>query len=105
MDVILGFTRPIVEALSNRDSNTNVNLKGDTMGLGREADLGKKEDDGTIKSVPEGETLLGHLVKETDDKTVITGETLNILIAGAFTFFSIPRIPLFLPFPLRIVMN
>jgi len=87
MDVILGFIRPIVEeALRNRDSTAN--FKGEKegeMGVGREVDLGEKEEDGTMKSVPEGETLLGHLVKETDDKTVITDETLNILIAGRDT--------------------
>ena len=50
-----------------------------------------------MKSVPEGETLLGHLVKETDDRDVIKDETLNILIAGEYSRFFLfeCRLPFF----------
>lgn len=82
MRVILNFIEPIVaEALKKRQAEGLAN--GRRKSVTRRAS--EKPDDGSVMAVPEGETLLGHLVKETDDKNVITDETLNILIAGRDT--------------------
>jgi len=89
MSVIKGFIGPIVEdALKEREERKRAYLE-EMMG-GEKARAGDEKvdvsvDEGGVKSVPEGETLLGHLVKETDDKDVIADETINILIAGRDT--------------------
>jgi len=86
MDHIRDYINPIIEeALRNREvdekSNRSV-LNG--AGVGGENEMEKEEESAT-GTVSEGETLLSHLVKETDDKTIITDETFNILIAGRDT--------------------
>ncbi|KAJ7031177.1 cytochrome P450 [Mycena alexandri] len=47
--------------------------------------LAKKVEGSTLKSKPEAETLLSHLLLGTDDRQIIRDEILNILVAGRDT--------------------
>lgn len=67
MKVINAFTNPILQAKLKEKREGRLNLKEKSEGN------------------EEGETLLDHLVRFSDDETVIKDELLNILIAGRDT--------------------
>ncbi|KAJ3824548.1 cytochrome P450 monooxygenase pc-1 [Lentinula raphanica] len=69
MKIINAFIQPIVnEAVAK---------------LKNQERLGEKK--GPVEEIDENETLLDHLVKQTDDPVILKDETLNILIAGRDT--------------------
>jgi hypothetical protein len=73
MDIVRDYLEPIVEEalVKHREEK-----EGESKGVIQHTDDEKDAASG------ERETLLGHLVKETTDKTLIMDETLNILLAG-----------------------
>lgn len=90
MEVIRGYIGPIVESAVRKKGGQNcvTNRCNDNVDIDRSEkrfDKEEKAEEGALMSVLEGETLLGHLVKQTDDESVIIDETLNILIAGAYS--------------------
>ncbi|KAJ3800615.1 cytochrome P450 monooxygenase pc-1 [Lentinula aff. detonsa] len=69
MKIINAFIQPIVnEAVAKMKSQNKL---GETKG--------------SVDKIDEHETLLDHLVKQTDDPVILKDETLNILIAGRDT--------------------
>ncbi|KZS95633.1 cytochrome P450 monooxygenase pc-3 [Sistotremastrum niveocremeum HHB9708] len=71
MKVITAFIKPIVrQAIAQKQENAK---------LGRDLGGNGKEE------VAEGETMLSHLVKSTEDEKILVDEILNMLIAGRDT--------------------
>lgn len=65
MEIIKAFIKPIIaHALAEKKENANV---------------GEAKDE-----VVEGETMLSHLVRSTEDEKIVFDEILNMLIAGEF---------------------
>ncbi|KZS95587.1 cytochrome P450 monooxygenase pc-1 [Sistotremastrum niveocremeum HHB9708] len=74
MKVIRAFIKPIVQqAIAQKKENAKLESSSNT-----EHASGKDE-------VAEGETMLSHLVKSTEDEKILMDETLNMLIAGRDT--------------------